>query len=197
MGFEAQGSHTGSAAHPSPQEREESSGDLLEFDDREVLPVAEERNKQLKSRAGSTTNGRLWGSTSAFHGPALSRFEARFLMCRFENPIDFLRRSSVKEAVRPVFVIPGYVPAGLLAHLSGRKRHEDVSSTLILEREDKAFDNRNTAVLTHSAETWFNAALAAPVPEPVAEELPAVVAHKMLRSRTDSTNSSPENGADL
>ena len=94
--------------------------------------------------------------------------------------IDLIGRVALQTRVRPVFRIPCGKQLKLLVECLAAKWYQDDACAFVFQRQDKPLDDGDTAVLAYGAEAWCDPSVIAPVLEPVAPELRALVANDVL-----------------
>jgi len=157
------------------------SSSLAQFDDREMLAACCEVDVKIESRTAPTANLHLRLSARRISRPTFPRLESRCATsCKFPE-VGFVGRPAIQPSVWPIAVVPGDEQRDFFAKGVSAAGDHDPSCALVLQRENKPFDDGDTAVLTDGAEPLVDSLATTPRSKCSRDELPAVIGDHVLR----------------
>ena len=137
----------------------------LQFNDRQVLSTREVADLELEPSTSPTANLHVRPSTRRTSRPTSPRLESRCATRGRLPEVDFIRSSAVQPSVWPIPVVPGDEQRQLSVKGISAAGDHDLPRALVLHRENKPFDDGDTAVLTHGTESLADTLSAAPLSE--------------------------------
>jgi hypothetical protein len=99
-----------------------------------------------------------------------------------------MRRLAIERRVGATLIVPVRKTRELLVERARAKWEQYDVRTAVLERQDKSFNDRDTAVLANSTEAGCDPVVITPILEHAAPELLALVADDVFRGGTGGVN---------
>jgi len=156
------------------------SGNLLEFDDRQMLAAGVVADYEDNLLAGITVDGRYRRCTRSAGWPVWPHFDARHFLCGGAVVVHFVGRSADEKLVRPMLIVPVEMEGQFSPHVAASQWDDDSGCALILERADESLDHSDATILSNGAKSRLDAFAFAPSFETVTPELRALVADDVL-----------------
>ena len=148
---------------------------FLQLNDGKMSSSDEVGDVQVKALTASPSHGSLGPGTGRIPRPSLSWLESRRTACGREIEVDLVRSSSLEGTVRTIAVVPLDEQRELTPESRPVIGNDERARAFVFDGSDESLDDRETAIFLDGPEALSDATAAAPAPEAVNRELPAMV----------------------